>query len=469
MFIGVSAHALVPKLAWQYQPYPAMGIGNGLYATPAALCEAYSTKLKQMRQASNPSLSVTTAVTNINSSVNPGSCTVRVTYTPTESANESQNFSWVGNACPANSAPSGGSCACTAPYVEDPTHTSCVVAPSELEQFCRGHAAAKNPFDQKLTIGSTSATPQSSCYKPYPPFEGSDATRGCQSTLRDTIRVPRDGDPLLHDLSSTGIFTGATCEDAPATDSQPKGDPNPCPDGFPGTLNGSTVCVKREPNKGIEGVKDTEEKHSDGTSTTTKETTKCEGGTCTTKKETTQRDASGAIIGVPKVEEKKQPIGEKCNEDPGNKVCASVGMGDGEGGAGMTGNCLAGFTVKGEDPILNAMALEQYRRNCDFFEKKPEATDETRAYDAMLAKGKQGGDQTGDLPEGSKRDYTIGPSDFDYSSAIGSQQCFRDRNVSIWGRSIVIPLSVVCPWLDILGNILVVVASLLAARIVVRG
>lgn len=118
---------------------------------------------------------------------------------------------------------------------------------------------------------------------------------------------------------------------------------------------------------------------------------------------------------------------------------------------------------------MNAMALEQYKRNCQFFEKKPDATDETRAYDDMLAKGKQGGDQTGDLPAGSKREVTIGASDFDYSSAIASQQCFTDRSVQIWGRSIAIPLSIVCPWLEILGNVLVVVGSLLAARIVVRG
>jgi len=41
--------------------------------------------------------------------------------------------------------------------------------------------------------------------------------------------------------------------------------------------------------------------------------------------------------------------------------------------------------------------------------------------------------------------------------------------VQIWGRTIAIPLSIVCPWLAILGNILVVVGYLLAARIVIRG
>jgi hypothetical protein len=47
-------------------------------------------------------------------------------------------------------------------------------------------------------------------------------------------------------------------------------------------------------------------------------------------------------------------------------VCA--GGGNGQGGGGFSGTCAAGFQAKGDDPILNAMALEQYKRNCKFFE-----------------------------------------------------------------------------------------------------
>lgn len=184
--------------------------------------------------------------------------------------------------------------------------------------------------------------------------------------LGDGIMVPHDGNPLLKDWSAVGIPSGGTCEDAAATDAAPKADPNPCPDGFPGSLNGRTVCVKREPDKGIEGVKGTEVKNADGTSTTTKETTKCEGGQCTTTTETTTKNAAGTVTGST-TGTTKEGIGAKCSKDPGNKVCSGVGMGEGEGGGSFTGNCTAGFQVKGEDPVLNAMALEQHTRNCKFF------------------------------------------------------------------------------------------------------
>ena len=371
--------------------------------------------------------------------------------------------------CPANSSLSGSTCVCASGYVEDSNHTACVIKLSELEQFCKDAVAYKNSFPQSGTIASTSSMPVASCYKPQPPFSGADAPRGCAMRLGDGVMVPHDSNPLLRHWSATGVPTGATCEDSAASDVAPKSTPDPCPDGFAGTVNGTAVCVKREPDKGIEGVKTTEKKNADGTSTTTKETTKCEGGQCTTTTETTTKDATGAQVGPVKVEETKEGIGGKCSKDPGNKVCGAVGMGNGEGGGGFTGTCASGFKATGEDPVLNAMALEQYKRNCDFFEKKPDATEESSAYDSMKAKGKQGGDQTGDLPGDSKRDYSIGPNSFDYTSAIAAQQCFTDRSFSMWGHSYAIPLSIVCPWLAVLGNILVVVASLLAARIVVRG
>ena len=362
--------------------------------------------------------------------------------------------------CPANSTLSGAQCQCASGYMEDPTHTSCVVRLSELEQFCQSHAAAKNPFNQTGTIGSASALPSASCYKPYPPFEGPDAVKGCQMTLNNTVAAPREGDPLLRDWSATGVATGATCTDEPATDAQPKANPDPCPDGFPGSLNGTTVCIKREPDKGIEGVQGTETKNADGTSTTTKETTKCNAGICTTTKETTNRDATGAIIGTVKVDEKKETIGAKCNADPGNKICASTGTGV-EGGGGLTGNCVAGFVIKGEDPILNAMALEQHKRNCEVL--RTDAEPSTWA----TAEGQKTGNVMADSPNNAE--FSIGSGSFDTSDALGGGGCSLNKTVSVRGYSVALPFNVLCDPLAIFGQILVAFAFLLGARIVTRG
>lgn len=316
------------------------------------------------------------------------------------------------------------------------------------------------------------------------PIDGD--TGGLPESFGCSIRFVTDGDVISAQDPDTkgwvtrgqGRVTGETCvaigtggvpNDAPeGTEEEEPGKPNDCLYGLVKGVNGSIVCAYDDPNGTIEGTETSSVKNPDGTTTDTKKDTKCDAGVCTTTTTTTTRDSAGNVTGVA-TDEKKESIGQTCSKDPGNKVCATTGGGGGEGGAGFSGTCAAGFVAKGEDPIANAMALEQHKRNCQYFEKKPDATDETNAYDAMLAKGKQGGDQTGDLPASSRRDVVIGPSDFDYSSAIGAQQCFTDRHVSIWGKSIAIPLSIACPWLEVLGNILVVVGSLLAARIVVRG
>lgn len=279
-------------------------------------------------------------------------------------------------------------------------------------------------------------------------------------TLNNTIAAPREGDPLLRDWSATGVATGATCTDEPATDAQPKADPNPCPDGFPGSLNGTAVCIKREPDKGIEGVQGTETKNADGTSTTVKETTKCNAGVCTTTKETTNRDATGAIIGTVKVDEKKETIGAKCNADPGNKICASTGTGV-EGGGGLTGNCVAGFVIKGEDPILNAMALEQHKRNCETLRTDAEPST------WVTAEGQKTTNVMADSPNNAE--FSIGPGSFDTSDALGGGGCSLNKTVTVRGYSVALPFNVLCDPLAIFGQILVAFAFLLGARIVTRG
>ncbi|MET3181112.1 UNVERIFIED_ORG: hypothetical protein ABIC43_004281 [Variovorax guangxiensis] len=122
--------------------------------------------------------------------------------------------------------------------------------------------------------------------------------------------------------------------------------------------------------------------------------------------------------------------------------------------------------AKGEDPVINAMALEQYKRNCQLFETDSE---ERRGYEDDKAKAKAGTDLTEGLGDKYKRSINIGPSSFDGSSAISVSQCITDKTIVMFGSSITLPFSMICKYLDYLGSVLLVVSYILAARIVVRG
>lgn len=136
------------------------------------------------------------------------------------------------------------------------------------------------------------------------------------------------------------------------------------------------------------------------------------------------------------------------------------GGGDGDGGgSGFGGNCMAGFACEG-DAIFCAMSREQYARNCALFDTP---SDESKLYQEN--KGKEG-NQTNDLPGNETIDLS---GRIDTTNALGAGACFPDLNVTVYGQSITLPISVVCPWLGTLGQILVAVSLLLAARIVMRG
>lgn len=343
---------------------------------------------------------------------------------------------------------------------------SCEANKTALQEFCESHAAPKNTFNQKGTVGASSPTPQSSCYKPYPPFPGDDATKGCAMTLRDIVKVPADGG--LMNWSATGIPTGATCSDAAATDNGPKAVPDKCPVGFAGTFNGSEVCIPPEPDKGIEGVKTTSSTAANGTKTDITETTKCQGTVCTTTTTTKNTTSAGAV--TTSSTSVTQSLADKCVKDPVNKVCTKTGTtgssgsgnGDGEGSpSSFGGSCVSGFKAQSEDAVLNAMAEEQYRRNCQVLDTTGTASQQIAAEIAKT------GNQTGDNPNNS--DVSIGSSNIDTSDALGGGGCSLDKTFSVRGQSFTLPFNVVCDPLAMFGQLLVAVSMLLAARIVTRG
>lgn len=342
---------------------------------------------------------------------------------------------------------------------------TCVPNKSELEDFCQQHAAGKHTFNQTGTIGSTSPTPQSSCYKPYPPFPGDDATKGCQMSLRDMVKAP-SGDGVLMNWSGTGIPTGGVCEDAVATDSQPKSSEDKCKAGFSGTFNGTQVCIPAEPDKGIEGVKTGSKTDANGTKHDTKEETKCEGTTCTTTTTTTSTTTSNSVS--TSTTSVTESLSDKCAKDPTNKVCTKTGTtggggkGDGDGTpSSFGGSCAGGFKAVSEDAVLNAMAEEQYRRNCELLRTDSEPST------WLQAESQKTGDRTGDLP--GNKDVSISGADIDTSDALGGGGCNLDRTITVAKMSVTLPFGKACQPLEVFGQLLVAVSMLLAGRIIMRG
>lgn len=185
----------------------------------------------------------------------------------------------------------------------------------------------------------------------------------------------------------------------------------------------------------------------DGTTVQKTDTTTCTGSSCTTNSTTaTNGSQTGSTSGTTT----KDGL---CKDSPDNAQC-----GDGDGM--FAGTCSAGFQCDG-DAVQCAMAKKQHETSCALLENK---SAESQLYDAE--KGKTG-DVTGSNPNNSTQ--AIGSGMFDYSSATGGGACITDKTITVMGRSIQLPFSGVCPWLDVLGNILVSVSSLVALRIVMRG
>lgn len=361
-------------------------------------------------------------------------------------------------------------------------------APDAAADFCATWGT--NKVARETTGVSRGSAPAAACFLPgASAFEGANANKGCVMTIGDSTAVPNpDG---TRSWSGTGVATGAVCTDAPligtggddgagvpGTPAAPRVAENPCPSGFPGSVNGATVCVPSVPNAGIEGTKTTETKTPDGNSTSEHETTKCNGSICTTTKNTVVKNAAGETISSTPGNTVTQPINSLCVKDPGNKVCAAVGLGQpsgsgngnagsGSGGGGsgegssFGGTCAEGFKAKSEDAVVNAMAEETFRQNC----KVNPDTDSQALGKAEAAK-------TGNLNKDNPNngDFSIGPSNFDTTDAIGGGSgCIADKTVTIMGGSFVLPLSTVCPYLNALGLVLLACSFLLAARIVTRG
>jgi hypothetical protein len=393
-----------------------------------------------------------------------------------------------GTVCPANSSAGTGGCVCNTGYAESggacaisggPGQPGGLPDEKQAEKFCAGMG---NGGGWKQVGVSSGSTPSESCYMPSPPFDGADANKGCVTKLGDSVAVPNaDG---TRSWSAYGAATGAVCSEPPkisdGTSNQnppPRAAENPCPKGYPGTVNGAAVCVPVASTNGVDSTVKTASTNADGSKAEVIEETKCAGGICTTTTTTNNYNSAGVSTGTTRTSA-TESIASKCTKSPTNKVCTETGTGGGGGsgsgsGSGSSGGeggessfggtCANGFKAVSDDAVINAMAEETFRQNCKVNPDTESQKEGKAAYEANA----EPGNMTKDNPNNSE--VSVGPERFDTSNAIGGGGCIADKTVTVAGKSIMLPLSNVCQYLSVLGSVLMACSFLLAARIVTRG
>lgn len=277
------------------------------------------------------------------------------------------------------------------------------------------------------------------------PFAGSPAGTGCKVAFSRDVSYRKNGAWVSE---GTYSFPGATSASCVIAGAPRPAEVDTCKGGQPGQVNGVTVCVPFAPDTPT--VSDTKKDSSttgpSGTETKSEvKSTVCESGSCNTTTTTTTTNSSGTSVTTNTTAQGK---GEYCAANPGAKECT--------GKSSFAGSCAGGFVGDG-DALQVAIAREQYKRNCEFYENPTEQA----KFDAEAAKtGKQY----------TSEDVAISSASFSQTNLLGvSAQCIADKTITVARMAVVVPFSKVCPSLDQLGLILLGVSFITALMIVGKG
>lgn len=267
--------------------------------------------------------------------------------------------------------------------------------------------------------------------------------------------VPKGGDGSDPSGLACAISSGST--PGSGTSTIPTITPANCKGSY-GTVNGVATCVPLNSTVAPTTVSKTKTVQTttptgDASTVDTVDTTVCQNGRCTTTTSTTTTVNNSKVTGSSTVGELQ---GDFCQKNPKAVMCSTATEKDSSFG----GACLSGFTCEG-DAVQCAIAKEVYVQNC----KLNAPTDQSSLFDSER---KRSGNLTSDLPGNSN--VTLSAASFDQSNALGAgASCIQDLSVTVMGRPLLLPFSMVCPGLENLGAVLLAVSFLLAARIVIRG
>lgn len=379
------------------------------------------------------------------------------------------SISTSGARCPDNSVlvPGTDTCKCDPGFDEvggQCKHTSSGNSCNGLPEFCSGLKGEKVNLEGKGMSAPPGCAPDS---------ERPNCPQGCAG---DAVGIGVSYKDSSGGWSSGQEYrlNGGTCTLPPPNDIPQKKESD-CA-GSVGEINGVRTCV---PNQAASGdTKTSEKQNPDGTSSNTESKTTCENGVCKTTNTTTNKDASGNVTGTSSSSSTTSQR-EYCEANKSSSVCAATngdknpngkdGSDKGEKCKGddckdkpskFGGSCASGFTCEG-DAISCSISKEIHLRNCQLDD----------LVNGDLYKAWQGikdiGDKnvTKDLP-GNKR-FDISVTDRDDFLSAGS--CPADRSVEIGSfGSITLPFSELCPWLQMLGYVNVIFASIAGGLIIIR-
>lgn len=280
-------------------------------------------------------------------------------------------------------------------------------------------------------------------------------TGGCGYTP-SSWKVGQDGQIwATWPFKSTGGFCpGDKRTDAPSVDSGEQNSKNPAPvpcgtNQCPGTVNGATICVpcKGQQEKGPETSASSPSSGASGPSGSST-TTECNGTSCTTT--TTTKDGNGNTTGVVQTTEKQESF---CQQNPQSSLCKQSSFG---------GACAA--TACEGDAVMCAIARDQYKRNCEWFEDPAAQELKTIGQAGMTGDLRPDGHPGKDAQEQSLSFASV----IDQTDRLGAG-CPSDVTVSVAGKSVAIPFSSMCGNLQLVGNLMVGFCMFVAALIVFRS
>lgn len=333
---------------------------------------------------------------------------------------------------------------CTAPEVRDPATGQCVPPPDPCTEnagkwWSEGYGWNSSFPVEDFSSGEGSSIPTTGC------------VGGCVVTYEKSMGAYGSGKWWqIASAKATGQSCTAVTPQPTAPTTGPK-TPETSPEydcakagqGF-GTVNGTVICTGPATNQTKEDKDTTKTTNPDGTQTeTTKETT-CTGGTCTETTTTTNCDANG----------------NNCTSS--TTTSTKTGQGDADEGeeepeSKWGGNCTAGFSCSG-DAIQCAIAKEQHIRNCQLEPTQAHKDKGQNVIDGVLEANDP------------RRPENKGSEAFGNWSSEGGMtgSCPADFAVDLYGQTIVVPWSDLCPHFNAMGYAMLAVAWVIAASIL-RG
>jgi hypothetical protein len=362
-------------------------------------------------------------------------------------------------ACPPGGLPGadGNSCYCPSGTKVNGDGSACVA--DDVCQVVLGQALPERQATAK--VGALSTAGITALVKAGN-FSFCDGT-GCQASGKAIAGGSFGGESFI--TVDKPVFTGVSCDKNAAPGTTPQDAPQLCAAGScPGTVNGVESCypctsgVTSSNSTSSSSGTTTTPTGGTSTSTTTENKTTitvCEGNQCTSTTTTTNNSGSGSGSPTATVSEdsKTESLSDFCKANPKADLCKSTVDSKFSGACGQAPSCSG-------DAILCAIAAESLKAACAL---NPPASAESGLYESEKSKT---GSVTGSLPGNDTVQITSGS--FSTEAVLGTGACITDRTITVMSKTIVLPFSVVCPWLDSLRALLLGVSWLAAFAIVFK-